>query len=73
MSAIARQLDLDRETVRGWLALSEWQPYRREETAETLLSAHMEWLKARAPQMRYSARILYQEVVAQRDYAGGYD
>jgi hypothetical protein len=31
------------------------------------------WLGQRAPQVRYSARILFQELVARRGYAGGYD
>jgi len=73
VSAIGRQLDLDRKTVRGWLAKTTWQPYRREEAAQTLLTPHWAWLKARAAQVGYSARILYQELVAQRGYQGGYD
>lgn len=46
VSAIARQLDLDRKTVRGRLAKSAWQPYRREEAAQTLLTPHLAWLEA---------------------------
>jgi transposase len=73
VSAIARQLDLDRKTIRHWLRQPEWAPYRREAIGETVLSPHLAWLSERAPQVRYSARILYQEWVAQRGYGGGYD
>lgn len=73
VSAIARLLELDRKTVRYWLRQAQWSPYRREAKGETVLSAHRAWLVERAPQVSYSARILYQELVAQRGYAGGYD
>lgn len=73
VSAIARLLDLDRKTVRYWLRQAQWAPYRREAKGETVLSAHLAWLVERAPQVGYSARILYQELVAQRGYTGGYD
>lgn len=73
VSAIARHLDLDRKTVRHWLQQAEWAPYRRESGSKTLLSPHQAWLAERAPQVGYSARILYQELVAQRGYPGGYD
>lgn len=73
VSAIARLLELDRKTVRYWLRQTQWAPYRREAKGETVLSAHLAWLVERAPQVGYSARILYQELVAQRGYAGSYD
>lgn len=72
VSAIARQLDLDRKTVRHWLKQPAWAPYRREAKEDTVLSPHRAWLTERAPQVRHSARILYQELRA-RGYAGGYD
>ena len=40
---------------------------------ETLLSAHMGWLAERAPQVNFSAQILFQELRASRGYEGGYD
>lgn len=73
VSAIARMLDVDRKTVRHWLRQPEWAPYRREAKGETVLSPHLAWLAERAPQVHYSARILFQELVGQRGYAGGYD
>jgi len=38
-----------------------------------VLAPHRAWLAERAPQVGYSARILYQELVAERGYTGGYD
>jgi len=34
---------------------------------------HQAWLRARAPEVHYSARILYQELVAQQGFLGSYD
>jgi DNA replication protein DnaC len=41
--------------------------------AETLLTAHADVVRARAPQVHYSARILYQELRASRGYTGRYE
>jgi transposase len=41
--------------------------------AKTLLSSHMAWLTERAPQVNFSAQILFQELRASRGYVGGYD
>lgn len=73
VSQIARAMDLDRKTVRTALAKAEWTPYRREAVASTLLAGHADWLAIRAPQVHYSARILFQELRAGRGYAGSYD
>ena len=73
VSQIARLTGLDRKTVRSCLGSSEWTPYRRASVLETLLSAHMGWLTERAPQVHFSARILFQELRASRGYTGGYD
>lgn len=72
ISAIARAMDLDRKTVRRWLREQQWAPYRRHPAAATLLGPHQAWLKERAPQVNYSARILFQEL-HQHDYQGSYD
>jgi transposase len=72
ISAIARMMELDRKTVRRCVR-EAWQPYRREVVVETLLSPHRSWLERRAPEVRYSARILYQELKAQHGYAGSYE
>lgn len=71
ISVIARELELDRKTVRGCLQQASWQPYRRAE-AGSVLDAHRQWLAERAPEVNYSARILWQELRAQRGFAGSY-
>jgi transposase len=73
ISAIARATGFDRKTVRACLRKGEWAPYRREAPARRLLDAHRAWLIERAPQVHYSARILFQELRAERGYGGGYD
>ena len=73
VSAIAREFDLDRKTVRSCLREQSWRPYRREVVGPTLLDEHRQWLLQRAAQVNYSARILYQELVAQRDWGGSYE
>ena len=71
-SGISRATGLDRKTVRRCLRQVRWQAYQRAARRETLLAAHREWLAARAPEVGYSARFLYQELVAQRGFEGGY-
>jgi transposase len=73
VSAIARELELDRKTVRSCLAQASWQPYRREPPAPTMLDAHRAWLVERAPQVHHSARILWQELRSQRGFTGCYE
>jgi len=73
ISAIGRRLDVDRKTVRRSLRQATWQPYRRAVGAETLLTAHADFVRDRAPQVGYSARILYQELRASRSYTGSYE
>jgi transposase len=73
VSAIARELDLDRKTVRSCLQQQAWSPYRREAAVPTLLDRHREWLAKRAPQVHYSARILHHELRSQRGWIGSYE
>jgi transposase len=73
LSEIARVTEVDRKTVRSCLGRGEWQPYRREPGVQTLLSRHMTWLTQRAPEVSYSARILFQELRRDHSYAGGYE
>ena len=73
VSQIARDLGLDRKTVRRCLQQEAWRPYVRQVRMSTLLDAHREWLLERAPQVRYSARILWQELRTQRNFAGCYE
>lgn len=73
ISEIGRRLDVDRKTVRRSLQHTTWQPYRRAAGTETLLTAHADFLRDRAAQVNYSARILYQELRASRGYTGSYE
>jgi transposase len=70
---IARQLGLDRKTVRAILQATAWQPYTRAEPVDRLLTAHTTYLQSRAPQVQYSARILFQELRQSRSYRGSYE
>ena len=71
-SEIARQLALDRKTVRGILHEGAWQPYVRAERTDTRLAEHGGYLQTRASQVQYSARILFQELRQGRGYRGSY-
>lgn len=73
VSQLARMSGLDRKTVRTALGKQAWMPYRRAPVGETLLTPHRAWLVERARQVHYSARILFQELRADRGYRGGYD
>jgi transposase len=72
IAEIARRCDLDRKTVRRCLRQEQWQPYQRPALGGTLLAEHADFLRERAPAVRYSAQVLYQEL-KERGYAGGYD
>jgi hypothetical protein len=67
ISEIGRRLDVDRKTVRRSLRQTTWHPYQRTAVPETLLTAHANVVRARALQVNYSARILYQELRASVD------
>jgi transposase len=71
ISAIARELGLDRKTVRSCLRQAAWRPYQRA-AASSVLDPYREWLAARAPEVDYSARILWQELRARHGFAGSY-
>ena len=72
IAEIARRCDLDRKTVRRCLRQGAWQPYQRAARRDTLLATHAEFLRERAPAVRYSAQVLFQEL-KERGYVGGYD
>jgi len=72
-SAIARELDLDVKTVRQCLRHVAWVPYQRAPQPETLLTAHAEFMRRRAPEVGHSARILFQELAHQHGYTGSYE
>ena len=70
--AIARALGIDPKTVRKYLRDGEWKPYTRRQAAEGLLAAHEEWIGARAPEVGYSAQVIFQELKP-KGYAGSYE
>ncbi len=70
---VARQVGLDRKTVRGILQGAAWRPYARAGRADTLLTEHTTCLQGRAPQVQYSARILFQELRQRRGYPDSYE
>ena len=71
IAEIARRLELDRKTVRRCLKQASWRPYQRPPRADTLLVEHAEFLRERAPQVGYSAQVLWQEL-RPRGFAGSY-
>ena len=70
--AIARELDLDRKTVRRCLRQSAWRPYQRAAREDTLLAPHAAYLRRRAAEVGYSAQVLFQELRRQQ-YRGSYE
>ena len=71
IAKIARRLEFDRKTVRRCLKQASWRPYQRPPRADTLLVEHAEFLRERAPQVGYSAQVLWQEL-RPRGFAGSY-
>ena len=70
--AIARELDLDRKTVRRCLRQTDWTPYQRAARSDTLLTPHAEYLRRGAADVGYSAQVLFQELRG-RQYEGSYE
>ena len=72
ISEIARQLEIDRKTVRKMLR-EPWRAYERPERSDTLLAPHATFLRERAQHVGYSARVLYQELCRDRGFGGSYE
>lgn len=73
VSELARRFELDRKTVRRCLRQAVWPPFQRPARRGTRLAEHEAFLRRRAPQGPYSARILFQELTRQRGYQGSYE
>jgi transposase len=73
VSEIARRMDLDRKTVRRWVRQEQWKSYARATRTDTLLADHEQFVRERAPQVNYSARIVFQELKHQHGFAGSYE
>src|SRR3972149_2044729 len=72
VAELARRFALDRKTVRRCLRAAAWRPYQRFTRAASVLAPYAESLGERAPQVGYSAQILFQEL-RQRGYTGSYE
>jgi transposase len=73
VSEIARRMDLDRKTVRRWVRQEQWKSYARATRTDTLLADHEQFVRERAPQVNYSARIVFQELKHQHGFSGSYE
>jgi hypothetical protein len=66
IAELARRFGLDRKTVRRCVREPGWRPYQRPARAGLLLVPHAAYLRQRAPQVGYSAQILFQELHQRR-------
>ena len=73
ISELARRFGLDRRTIRRCLRDPAYRRYRREQPAPGVLADHEAFLFERAPEVDYSARILFQELRAGHGYRGSYE
>jgi transposase len=58
---IARELGVDRKTVKRWLRLGAWRP-RRTQRRVRELDRFTEFLRQRAPEVGYNGAVLYREM-----------
>ncbi len=65
---VARALELDPKTVRGWRRRGAYRP-RRSRVRSSMLAPYQAWLQARAPEVDFNAAVLFRELRAQ-GYAG---
>jgi Homeodomain-like domain len=66
---IARELGVDRKTVKRWLKLGVWQPRQTQRRAREL-DRFAEFLKQRAPEVGWNGAVLYRELQAM-GFTGG--
>jgi transposase len=69
---MARELGLDRKTVRRLLAQERPIPYQRTMTRPSLVTPYLDYLQRRVTEVDYNAYRLFQELKGQ-GYAGGYE
>jgi transposase len=60
---IARELGVDRKTVKRWLKLGAWQP-RQPQRRERQLDRFAEFIERRAPEVGFNGVVLYRELQA---------
>jgi transposase len=58
---IARELGMDRKTVKRWLRLGAWQPRQRQRRARQL-DRFAELIERRAPEVGFNGVVLYREL-----------
>jgi transposase len=63
MKQIARELGVDRKTVKRWLSLGEWQP-RRAPRHGRQLDRFAEYIEGRAPEVGFNSVVLHRELKA---------
>ena len=59
---IARELGVDRKTVRRWLRLGDWQP-RRPRSRQRAIHQFSEFIAKRGPEVRWNGVVLNRELV----------
>jgi transposase len=69
---MARELGLDRTTVKRILAQERPAPYRRTVLRPTVVTPYLDEIRRRAAEVDYNAYRIFQELQA-RGYAGGYE
>jgi transposase len=69
---LARELGLDRKTVKRLLAQEQPAPYRRTVSRPTVVTPHLDDIRRRAAEVDYNAHRIFQELQA-RGYSGGYE
>jgi transposase len=67
---IARELAVDRKTVRRWLRLGGWQP-RRGGARPRALDQYLSFIEQRGPEVNWNGVVLYRELVG-LGFTGGY-
>lgn len=70
ISAIARELDCDRKTVRKWLKQGGFRPRKPRSRRPSKLDPHKEYIMKRLADGVFNAEVLLREL-RQRGYAGG--
>jgi transposase len=69
---IAREVGLDRKTVRRILGQARPTPYRRQVRRPSLVAPYLDYIQRRVTEVDYNAHRIFQELQG-RGYAGGYE
>jgi transposase len=69
---IARELGLDRKTVRRILGQARPMPYQRQARRPSLVAPYLDYIQCRVAEVDYNAYRIFQELQG-RGYAGGYE